>query len=104
MNTADFFVERLKAWGVRRIFGYSGDGINGVIGAIQRDGTIDFIQPRHEEMAAFMAVAYAKFSGELGVCLATRGPRGTPPPTSPFDPQLHTRPLRSHCLHAGSTV
>src|SRR5260221_4569037 len=77
MTTADFFVERLKAWGVRRIFGYSGDGINGVIGAIQRDGTIDFIQPRHEEMAAFMAVPYAKFSGDLGLSLATGGPRAT---------------------------
>ena len=53
MNTADFFVERLKTWGVKRIFGYSGDGINGVIGALQHDGGIDFIQPRHEEMAAF---------------------------------------------------
>src|SRR6476646_6645060 len=60
MKTADFLVERLKAWGVKRIFGYSGDGINGVIGAIQRDGTLDFIQPRHEEMGAFMAVADAK--------------------------------------------
>ena len=50
MKTADFFIQRLKDWGVKRIFGYSGDGINGVIGAIQRDGTIDFIQPRHEEM------------------------------------------------------
>ena len=52
MKTADFLVERLKAWGVKRIFGYSGDGINGVIGALQRDGGIDFIQPRHEEMGA----------------------------------------------------
>jgi len=59
MKTADFFVDRLKAWGVSRIFGYPGDGINGVIGALQRDGEIDFIQPRHEEMAAFMAVAHA---------------------------------------------
>src|SRR5690348_7233571 len=74
MKTSDFFVDRLKAWGVKRIFGYSGDGINGVIGALQRDGGIDFIQVRHEEMAAFMATAHAKFTGELGVCLATGGP------------------------------
>ena len=66
MKTADFFIERLKEWGVKRIFGYSGDGINGVIGAIQRDADIEFIQVRHEEMAAFMAVAHAKFTGELG--------------------------------------
>jgi Thiamine pyrophosphate enzyme, N-terminal TPP binding domain len=61
-------VERLHAWGVRRIYGYPGDGINGVIGAPQRAGNTEFIQVRHEEMAAFMAVAHAKFTGELGVC------------------------------------
>ena len=65
--TSDFFVERLKAWGVTRIYGYSGDGINGVLGALQRvegtDGEIEFIQVRHEEMAAFMATAHAKFTG-----------------------------------------
>src|SRR3954464_13590670 len=77
MKTADFFVDRLKAWGVSRIFGYSGDGINGVIGAIQRDGAIDFVQPRYGEMGAFMATAHAKFTGELGVCLATGGPCAT---------------------------
>src|SRR4051794_41694403 len=84
MKIADFFVDRLKAWGVTRIFGYSGDGINGVIGALQRDGAIDFIQPRHEEMAAFMAVAHAKFTGELGVCLAAGGARAAPPPPRPY--------------------
>jgi len=75
--TSDFFVERLKAWGVTRIYGYPGDGINGVLGALQRaekagEG-IEFIQVRHEEMAAFMAAAHAKFTGELGVCLSTAG-------------------------------
>lgn len=78
MKVGDFVVERLHAWGVRRIYGYPGDGINGVIGALQRAGTIDFIQVRHEEMAAFMAVAHAKFTGEIGVCLSTGGPG---PPT-----------------------
>ena len=77
MNAGDFLVERLKEWGVRRIYGYSGDGIDGVIGSIQRDGGIEFIQPRHEEMGAFMAVGHAKFSGELGVCLSTGGPGAT---------------------------
>jgi pyruvate dehydrogenase (quinone) len=62
MKVGDFVVERLQAWGVRRIYGYPGDGINGVIGALQRAGSIEFIQVRHEEMAAFMAVAYAKFT------------------------------------------
>ena len=74
-TVGDFLVERLHAWGVRSIFGYPGDGINGVFGALNRaNGKIEFIQARHEEMAAFMASAYAKFTGELGVCIATSGP------------------------------
>lgn len=104
MKTADFFVERLKAWAVRRIFGYSGDGINGVIGAIQRDGTIDFIQPRHEEMAAFMACADAKFSGELAVCLATGGPGATHLLTGLYDAKLDHMPVLAICGQAEATV
>jgi thiamine pyrophosphate-dependent acetolactate synthase large subunit-like protein len=74
-TVGDFFIERLYQWGVRRIYGYPGDGINGVFGALQRaEGKIEFIQARHEEMAAFMAAAHAKFTGELGVCIATSGP------------------------------
>ena len=104
MNTADFFVDRLKAWGVQRIFGYSGDGINGMIGAIQRDGAIDFIQPRHEEMAAFMAVAHAKFTGELGVCLATGGPGATHLITGLYDAKLDHQPVLAICGQAEATV
>ena len=104
MNTADFLVERLKAWGVKRIFGYSGDGINGVIGAIQRDGQIDFIQPRHEEMGAFMAVGYAKFSGDLGVCLATGGPGATHLITGLYDAHADHTPLLAICGQAETTV
>ena len=104
MKTADFFVERLKIWGVRRIFGYSGDGINGVIGALQRDRTIDFIQPRHEEMAAFMAVAHAKFTGELGVCLATGGPGATHLITGLYDAKLDHMPVLAICGQAEATV
>ncbi len=104
MKTADFFVDRLKAWGVTRIFGYSGDGINGVIGAIQRDGTIDFIQPRHEEMGAFMAVAHAKFTGELGVCLATGGPGATHLITGLYDAKLDHMPVLAICGQAETTV
>ena len=75
MNVSDHLLQRLHAWGVRRIFGYPGDGINGVMGALGRsDGSIEFIQTRHEELAAFMACAHAKFTGETGVCLATSGP------------------------------
>jgi pyruvate dehydrogenase (quinone) len=104
MKTADFLVERLKTWGVRRIFGYSGDGINGVIGALQRDDQIDFIQPRHEEMGAFMAVAYAKFSGELGVCLATGGPGATHLITGLYDAKADHTPLLAICGQAETTV
>lgn len=75
---ADFLVERLHEWGIRRIFGYPGDGINGIMGALERaeknSHFIEFVQARHEEMAAFMACAHAKFTKEVGVCLATSGP------------------------------
>lgn len=74
-TVADFLINRLHQWGVQRIYGYPGDGINGIMGALGRaDGEMDFIQTRHEEMAAFMACAHAKFTGEVGVCLATSGP------------------------------
>src|SRR5436853_4634675 len=72
---ADFVLARLTEWGVHRVFGYPGDGINAFLGAFDRaDGDPEFIQVRHEEMAAFMACGHAKFSGEVGVCLATSGP------------------------------
>jgi len=68
-------MRRLIEWGVKRIYGYPGDGINGIMGAFGRiDGKIEFVQVRHEEMAAFMACAHAKFTGEVGVCMATSGP------------------------------
>lgn len=74
-TVGDFVLKRLAAWGVKRIYGYPGDGINGVVGAFGHGDTgIEFFQTRHEELAAFMACAHAKFSGELGVCLATSGP------------------------------
>ena len=74
-QVGDFIVARLISWGVRRIYGYPGDGINGVMGALNRaKESIDFIQTRHEEMAAFMACAHAKFTGEVGVCMSTSGP------------------------------
>jgi len=72
---ADFILERLREWGVGRIYGYPGDGINGFLGALERSGgNPEFVQARHEEMAAFMACGHAKFTGEVGVCLATSGP------------------------------
>ncbi len=93
-SVADFIVERLHAWGVRRIFGYPGDGINGVFGALNRaQGKIEFIQVRHEEMAAFMASAHAKFTGELGVCLATSGPGAAHLVTGMYDARMDHMPL-----------
>ena len=76
-NVSDFVLERMKGWGVKRVFGFPGDGISGLIAAIGRDDgedALDFIQVRHEESAAFMACAHAKFTGEVGVCMATSGP------------------------------
>ena len=93
-TVGDFLVERLHAWGVRKIFGYPGDGINGVFGALQRaNGKIEFIQARHEEMAAFMASAYAKFTGELGVCIATSGPGASHLITGLYDARLDHMPV-----------
>src|SRR6201997_1394724 len=74
-TVADFLLERLAEWGVSRIYGYPGDGINGILGALERArDRIQFVQTRHEELAAFMACAHAKFTGEVGVCTATSGP------------------------------
>src|SRR3954468_18618089 len=74
-TVSDYLTSRLNAWGVHRIYGYPGDGINGIMGALERaEDDPRFIQVRHEEMAAFMACAHGKFTGEVGVCLATSGP------------------------------
>ncbi len=93
-TVGDFFWERLKEWGVTRVFGYPGDGINGLLGALQRrGGDIQFVQTRHEEMAAFMASAHAKFTGELGVCLATSGPGASHLLTGLYDAKLDHVPV-----------
>ncbi|WP_409271516.1 thiamine pyrophosphate-requiring protein [Pseudomonas sp. KCJK9111] len=93
-TVGDFLVERLYQWGVRRIFGYPGDGINGVFGALNRAGAkIQFIQARHEEMAAFMASAHAKFTGELGVCIATSGPGASHLLTGLYDARMDHQPV-----------
>src|SRR3954464_104835 len=74
-TVGDFIVERLKTWGVKRVFGYPGDGINGIMAGFEHAGNEPrFIQARHEELAAFMAGAHAKFAGGPGVCIATSGP------------------------------
>src|SRR5207249_9931085 len=77
MTAADVLVEALIDWGVEVIFGLPGDGINGIMESLRtHQEKIRFVQVRHEEAAAFMACGYAKFTGKLGVCLATSGPGG----------------------------
>jgi pyruvate dehydrogenase (quinone) len=91
---ADFVLERLREWGVHRIFGYPGDGINGFLGALDRaDGDPDFIQARHEEMAAFMACGHAKFTDELGCCIATSGPGAVHLLNGLYDAKLDHAPV-----------
>ncbi len=90
----DALLERLRAWGVRRVFGYPGDGINGIMGAFNRAGNDpEFIQARHEEMAAFMACGHAKFTGEVGVCTATSGPGAIHLLNGLYDARLDHQPV-----------
>ena len=94
-TTGEFFVKRLEEWGIKTIFGYPGDGINGVLrGFVKDEGKkFQFVQARHEEMAAFMASAFAKFSGDLGVCLSTGGPGATHMITGLYDAKLDHQPV-----------
>ncbi len=74
-NASDFLIQCLYDWGIRQIYGFPGDGINGLMGALNRaQEKVRFIQSRHEELSAFEACAHAKFTGEIGVCMATSGP------------------------------
>lgn len=93
-TVSDFLVERLYDWGIRRIFGYPGDGINGVMGALDRaKDKIDFVQVRHEENASFMACGHAKFTGEVGVCIATSGPGAIHLLNGLYDAKLDHQPV-----------
>jgi pyruvate dehydrogenase (quinone) len=93
-TVSDFMVERLYEWGVHRIYGYPGDGINGIMGALARaQDKIEFIQVRHEEMAAFMACGHAKFTGEVGICLATSGPGAIHLLNGLYDAKLDHQPV-----------
>ncbi|TNC66627.1 thiamine pyrophosphate-requiring protein [Rubellimicrobium roseum] len=93
-TVGDFIWERLRAWGVRRVFGYPGDGIGGLVGALARtEGAIDFVQVRHEEMAALMACGTAKFTGEVGVCMATSGPGAVHLLNGLYDARLDHQPV-----------
>jgi pyruvate dehydrogenase (quinone) len=99
---ADVMVERLKAWGVNRVFGYSGDGINGFMGALRRNGGggngggsngVEFVQARHEETAAFMAVGHAKYTGQVGVVTSTQGPGAVHLLNGLYDAKLDSVPV-----------
>ena len=99
-TVGDHLLERLAAGGVRRIYGYPGDGILGIMGAMDRagggidgSGPLEFVQARHEEMAAFMACAHAKFTGEVGVCLATSGPGAIHLLNGLYDAKLDHQPV-----------
>src|SRR4051812_31646887 len=91
--TADFLLERLAENGVKRIYGYPGDGINAIIGALERHKDIKFVQVRHEEQAAFMACAHAKWTGQVGVCLATSGPGAIHLLNGLYDAKLDHQPV-----------
>jgi pyruvate dehydrogenase (quinone) len=102
-TTADLLVERLIAWGVDTIFGFPGDGINGIFEALRtRQKQIAFIQVRHEEAAAFAACGYAKYTGRLGVCLATSGPGGIHLLNGLYDAKCDGQPvlaITGHTFH-----
>jgi len=94
MNASDVLIETLIDWGVEVVFGLPGDGINGIMEALRtHQDRIRFVQVRHEESAAFMACAYAKFTGRLGVCLATSGPGGIHLLNGLYDAKLDSQPV-----------
>ncbi|ATB29805.1 thiamine pyrophosphate-requiring protein [Melittangium boletus] len=92
-TVSDYLLYRLSQWGIRRVYGYPGDGINGLLGAFGRNSEFQFIQARHEEMAAFMACAHAKFTGEVGVCMATSGPGAIHLLNGLYDAKLDHQPV-----------
>ncbi len=94
MTAADFLCERLLAWGVDTIYGFPGDGINGILGALRHyEDRLRFVQTRHEEMAAFMACGHAKFTGGVGVCMATSGPGAIHLLNGLYDAKLDHQPV-----------
>jgi pyruvate dehydrogenase (quinone)/pyruvate oxidase len=94
MTASDVLIESLMDWGVEVVFGLPGDGINGIMEALRtRQDKIRFVQVRHEEAAAFMACGYAKFTGKLGVCLATSGPGGIHLLNGLYDAKLDNQPV-----------
>src|SRR5690242_21911998 len=93
-TVSDFLLSRIAEWGIKRIYGFPGDGINGILGALNRVGDeFEFVQVRHEEMAAFMACGHAKFTGQVGMCLATSGPGAIHLLNGLYDAKLDHQPV-----------
>src|SRR3954469_13773527 len=96
-TVSDFVIQRIREWGVTRVFGYPGDGIgafDGALGKAARDGEgLDYIRPTHEEVAALMATAHAKFTGEVGVCVATSSPGAFHLLNGLYDAQMDNQPV-----------
>src|SRR5690349_16036682 len=93
-TVGDYLLSRLREWGVERIYGYPGDGINAILGSLGRaENNPELIQVRHEEMAAFMACGHAKFTGQPGVCLATSGPGAIHLLNGLYDAKLDHQPV-----------
>lgn len=105
MTVGEYLAERLQAWGIERIYGYPGDGINGILAGLRRQGDKPrFIQARHEELAAFMACAHAKFTGEVGVCLATSGPGAIHLLNGLYDARMDHQPVVAIVGQAATTA
>jgi pyruvate dehydrogenase (quinone) len=104
-TVSDFMLKRLSAWGIKRIFGYPGDGILGIMEALERNKDLfEFVQVRHEEMAALMASAHAKYTGELGVCLATSGPGAIHLLNGLYDAKMDHQPVLAIVGQAARTA
>lgn len=102
-DVGGFLVDRLHTWGVHQVYGYPGDGINGIMGALERrKDKVRFVQTRHEELAALMACAHAKFSGTLGVCVATSGPGAIHLLNGLYDAAMDHQPVLAIVGQAGS--
>jgi pyruvate dehydrogenase (quinone) len=94
INVSDFVWRRLQEWGIKRVYGYPGDGVGGLDVALEKvKDSLQYIQVRHEEMAAFMASAHAKFTGEVGLCYATSGPGAIHLLTALYDAKMDHVPV-----------
>jgi pyruvate dehydrogenase (quinone) len=104
-KVSDFLLKRLSQWGIKRIFDYPDDGINGILGGLERHQDLfEFVQVRHEEMTAFMATAHAKFTDEVGVCLATSGPGAIHMLNGLYDAKMDHRPVVAIVGQAATTA